>query len=693
MSGPARLTAVVPPPDIGTPPLPSPGGPRLPNGDPDGFDVMPDITLSGFTWYIPTFRLVPPTAQSSWPPGPFGYSFVTGHNAAGEPSIAATITLQVQAVLSDGTKAKIPDLTASAPVVPDQLRAVLDIPYLDDVKGSLTTTSVAATRITATGDVQTLVFEVAGDLARAAYGSLSRPGYQPVPLRLRLELDFTGYWWTWIVPPRGTQVELRPERAAPPEEQSAALVERSAALVERSALLGRPALLVPERPPPVDDGGDDPVGAWTAVSRGQTQTADVLVPCADHAQLYVDTTDAAHPVSIGCQDSMALGRLPNRLYSPLDDLATADYEVLGSLTRPAVYLVLPRRYRIGRATPGLPGVKDWSPLVRWIEVFDATHDGGLPCRLQASLQPDLAPARLADLRALLAVRAGQQPTLLLPTDYGSGMTAFTVTGWNTGTPVRASVSGSSIQLGAELSYTDAVVVNAMLGSAAAEGQLVGNAAFGFSDGSSAGPVELHVDVVSLTGPWPDGPVLVDTDGVTATVRNHAENTATVTRLLELLPDGSSRVAATGLALAVPADGSAWVPVTAAAGAGTVADHTLAASTAAVVDQQRLYIEDLHTTITVVNDANMGTAGITGVDVLARLDGDPHALAFSLAPGEPLFQLDLVQPLVADRQSDAGLLHLSATVHRIGQPDRVTGDLVVDLHQGVVIRLSAVLAAP
>lgn len=651
-------------PRLGDPPRAAPGGPRLPDGNPDDLAVLPDIELAGYSWYLPTLQLVPPTAQSVWPQSPFSYTFVTGHNAQGAPSLAARITLRVTSVLSDATRAKIPDPGYCGPIVPDAVRAALSIPYVDDAKGSLTSTSVAAAQVTASGDDRTFVFEVAGDLARAAYGSLSRAGYQPVPLRLQIEFDFTGHRWRWLVPPRGTQVEL---------------------------LSARPALL-PERPLPVDDG--NPIGTWDAVPTTQTRTTDVLVPCADFGPLYVDTTDPAHPVGVGCQDSMALGRLPDRLYAALDELATADYEVLASLTRPAVYLVLPRRYRIGRAAPGQPGVKDRSPQVRWVEVFDATHDAGLPCRLQAALLPDLPPAQLADLRAVLATRAGRQPTVLLPTDFGSGATAFTVTGWNASTPVQATLSGSSIQLSAALGYSDAVVVNAMLGTAAAEGQLVGNAAFAFSDGTSLGPVELHVDVVRLTGPWPDGPVSADSDGLTVTVRNHAENPATVTRLLATQPDGSGRTVASGLSTAVPGGGTAALPLggpAPAAGAALVVAYTLADSTPAVVDQQRLYIEDLHTTITLVNDAQMAGAGITGVDVRARLDGDTQGLAFTLGPDVPLFQLDLVQPLVADRQADNGLLHLGATVHRAGQPDRITGDFVADLHQGVVIRLSSVLA--
>ncbi len=111
----------------------------------------------------------------------------------------------------------------------------------------------------------------------------------------------------------------------------------------------------------------------------------------------------------------------------------------------------------------------------------------------------------------------------------------------------------------------------------------------------------------------------------------------------------------------------------------------------MIDEERVYLEDLHTTITVINDAVSSLAGITSADVSARLDSDTKSFTFTITPAIPFYQFDLVQPLVADRQADPGLLHLTATIHKDGQADVTTGDFVADLHKGVIIQLSSVLA--
>jgi hypothetical protein len=286
----------------------------------------------------------------------------------------------------------------------------------------------------------------------------------------------------------------------------------------------------------------------------------------------------------------------------------------------------------------------------------------------------------------------------LPTTPGSNATGFTVSTWNTAAAtIQTSLDGDAIQFSAGLAYKDAVILNGMLTAAVPEGQLVGNAVFNLSDGSTVGPVELHVDVTRLSGPWPTGPVSVSAaaDGATATATNHSETTATITQVLAVLPDGSTRVLADHLSLALASAGSGPVPLTAAPppAGNLIASYALADATTAVIAEERVYIEDLHTTVTVINDGSFGTAGITSVDVGARLDSDTGSLSFTITPAIPYYQFDLVQPLVADRQADPGLLHLTATIHKNGHPDVTTGEFVADLHKGVLIQLSSVLATP
>ncbi|MFI6155494.1 hypothetical protein ACIBCA_22735 [Kitasatospora sp. NPDC051170] len=658
----------VPPADV--PPAPvqpsdlQPGGPMQQTGD-DGQppNVLQDITRGDYRWYLPVFEVVAPTPAST-PPDPYGFTYTaTGHDANQQPVIEATITVTVRTALTDDQRADIPDPDQCGPVQLTSLQALLVIPYADADSGGPSSVTLAAAPADPVDDTYTLVFTVGGDQAKAAYGSLALPQYQPTRTQLQLTLNHLEYSRP-DTPPGSVN-----EGVLPPTDTTGWVFT-----------------------PPVEGGEPGLEGWWAPVETSKEQDLDVFVPCADFGTLYVDATDPDHPVAVGCRDAMALGQLPKALYDLVTDLTTPDYAVYDALGRPGLYVVLPRRYRVGRSVPGQPGVVDWSPLVQWVQVFDATRDTALPCKLQAELHPDLTQAQVIALTAALSARTAH-PTVLLPTGFGTGTTGFAAQSWNVSQSARTVVKGDSIMVDIEVDYADAVVLNGMLGAGASEGMLVGNGAFPLSDGSSLGPVELHIDVSRLTGPWPGGPVLATpADGTNVTVTNHAENDATVTRLYAVLPDGSVQTPAQGLALVVRSGASADVAAVTPSGATLVPDHTLAGSTAAVVAQQRVYLEDLHTTVSIVTGTALATGGITGVDVTARLDGDPQSFTFTIGPGVPLYQFDLVQPLVADRQASTGLLHLGATVHRSGQPDTTTGDCPVDLHHGVLIQLSDVLAA-
>ncbi|MPY33878.1 hypothetical protein FNH09_22340 [Streptomyces adustus] len=653
---------------------------------------MGDYSSYNFYWYVPSFELVAPQAAAPAAGSPFRYSYVvSGHDDDGDPVITATIMITARTVMTEARRNQIINYDSEVPLDPDkglpvkfeQVRAQLVIPYREAATGAAASGTVTAAPATTGRDIYTFVFTVSGNLARAAYGSLSRPGYQQVPPRLLMNFSFNALEY-------GDHDYLAQKFATD-------------TLYSSVRLLSDPLLAVPgnsDDPGTVDawdgEGGAAPDGSmvYSPVSVTQSQSLDVVIPCADFGNLYIDATDPAHENAIGCQDTMALGKIPDKLYTPLEALATDDYQVFTALGRPSVYLVLPRRYRVGRAAPGHPGVPDWSPLIMWIQMFDATQDIALPCRLQANLQPDIGHAELTAVKTALADLTAH-PTLLLPTSFASGVTGFGVTGWNnpTSSPINATRVGDTIQIGTAMSYADAVVFNELLGIAAPEGHLVGNATFTLSDNSALGPVELYLDVTRLAGPWPDGPVLATSSGAAVTLENHAESEVTVTRLFGNLPDGSSQLVADGLDITLPSGGSADIAVNAPPGAQLAARYTLADATPAVVAQAHVYVEDLHTSIIVNNDAHMDKAGIASVVIHARLDGDDQPHTFTITPETQVFHCDLVQPLGRTSKADSSLLHLQATVHRAGQPDTETGDYLADLHKGVLYQLSDVLATP
>lgn len=687
----------------------SPQGPSLGSGDTGGF-IFPDLSLAGFSWYVPTFEDFRPENPNF---APFSFEITaSGHDQQGALTIDAKITVAVRPILDDSVRAQLPDPTRAAPVQITSTQASLVVPFRDSTSpdAPLTTTSIAATSTTPFNDGYMFTFQMSGALARAAYGSLSHPGFQSQPCLLSVQYTFAGFVQPWRLPIiRPLQTDTGPPPGGPHRfvthifNESPAVAARVLMAADAFDVRPNPALAelaVANLAPAVSP------SQRVAVTR--TQTGMVLVPCDTFGQLYVDSTDPQNPHPIGCQDAMTLGELPNRRYTQLDNLSTDDYLVYAAVDRPGVYLLIPRRYRVGRAAPGQPGMADWSPLIRWIQEFDATHDTSLPCRLQANLQPDISKAAYLTLLSALAQQThNPNVRLMLPTSFGSGLTSFNVTGWNTAEPIQVTTDGDFVQINLDTSYTDAVILNGMLSAVATEQLLVGNVSCTFDDGTTIAGIELHLDIARLTGPWPDGPISVIISGSgTAVVANHAENAATVTQILAHLQDGTmqplavqqstdggvTEVASENLNISLNAGASSTVALSASPppGAEFIAAYSLADATTAVIGEENIYIEDLHTTITVVNDVNY-QAGITSIDVTARLDTDAQNFTFTFTSSIPLFQFDLVQPLVADRQSTAGLLHLAATVHKTGQPDVTTGDYVADLHTGVIFQLSEVIA--
>jgi len=99
---------------------------------------------------------------------------------------------------------------------------------------------------------------------------------------------------------------------------------------------------------------------------------------------------------------------------------------------------------------------------------------------------------------------------------------------------------------------------------------------------------------------------------------------------------------------------------------------------------------LVTALVVVNDVPMSGTGIAGIDVTAWLGSDQQRISFSMLPSLPQYELNIVEPLVADRQADSAVIHLTGTVLPAAGPARPGQEVDFDLHDGAVIRLSQLL---
>lgn len=679
-------------------------GPELAYGD-DGTTsaTFPDVSTADLTWYVPALSVLAPSPGEPLEQSPFSFAFkVSGHDAHGAPVIDATITVSVQRAPVDAAVSSLAAGATGQAVPFKSLTMSLVVPFRDSQSGQPTSTSVPMTTLTPTAAGWTATFELTGDLARAAYGSLSTAGYQDQPSQLSIGFTFdTKQRRTFFrgIPFRPVTDQNDALAPSPSTLDGAAIssVPLRMSAVQTSGLLARAGAdrgaLLRVDPDSQTDPERSLLGfGWRTVSLNRSVSLPVFVACRDFGPLYVDTTDPDHPRSVGCQDAIALGTAPSRLYSIMDERTTDDYTVFASTNRPSVYLLLPRRYRVGRIVPGShPGMADYSPAIRWVQAFDATHDTQLPCQLQATLVPDIAPAAVVELVGALS--AGQPagsavPTVLLPTSSGSGLCSLTVPSWNSGQSMVTSIAGDGIQFVAAMAWNDAVVFNANLGSGSTA-ELVGNANFALTDGQSLPIVELHVGIDDVCGPWPTGPVVVTAvDTASVSVQNNASGVATVDRVLAAQPDGSCIALATSLAASVAPGAQITVPLSTGSStdATLVASYSIAAGSDAV-SSQRVFLEDLHMTVTVINDLRWSDAGLSQVDLAVRLDTDTQAMNLTMTPGLPFLQVDIVQPLAGDRATSDNLLHVTRVTHDLNGVASAAVDIVVDLTKGVLVSLT------
>ncbi|MEU6430599.1 hypothetical protein ABZ860_32290 [Microbispora sp. NPDC046973] len=736
-------------------------GPRVGAAD-RSEPLLPDSQL-GSPWWAPAPELVPASE------GTFRFLFrVTGHDDEGSPVLSATVT----AVL------RFPPPPAGAQTVPwTDVSVRLRIPFVDADTGRPTSTELPVDVDRHDGLVHCRA-EISGAVARAAYGALSTPGFQPDDgAGVIVSTSFVGVQETlaaWalsgegpdrpdsleIVPVRGWPFEepLREEHPIPEEHPNwsdvvttevrvpgelttagrgaVRLTEVSPPFTESAltealtepaltdsavagpALLAEapaedlPALLTLARVPlplpragrrlvlrddldgrrdGILDGttgseGPDPRGLATdppsftmdmGVSVTRSHRLPLLVPCRDNPGLYRQDVGSGEPVIVGCQDAFQLGRVPARRFAPAPRLDRDHrYSVWESLQQPATYLVVPAHYRVARDVAG-------RPQLEWLQVFDATVDAGLPCRLQARCVPDLSAAELAELDSLLRADAGGRDVrVLLPTSPSVGSTGVSVRSSTLEGGLRAVLDDDAIRLALHVDYDDAVVAVAQLRGGDAVSQVV----FDTGDSSTSIATTVHLDVDELAGPYPGGPVRVTATGL----RNDADTAAAVTALWVRPPVGGWQRVPLDPPARVPAHGDLALPAAVQDGA-VVPQAVLDPADPAQLVVRNVYLENLHTAVLIRRDVDLRAAGVAGVGLVFAVSGIEVARAV-LPADAPTLEVTLVQPLVADRSTFDRKVAVSVTLTRDDGTVRpaATGPVVVDLAAGAIVRLSRLM---
>ncbi|WP_432872429.1 hypothetical protein [Microbispora rosea] len=743
-------------------------GPRVGAADRNE-PLLPDWQL-GPPWWAPAPELVPAAE------GTFRFLFrVTGHDDEGSPVLSATVT----AVL------RFPPPPAGAQSVPwTDVSVRLRIPFVDADTGRPTSTELPVD-VDRRDDVVHCRAEISGAVARAAYGALSTPGFQPGDeAGVIVSTSFVGVQGTlaaWatsvveqdtphrleVVPVRGWPFEEPPREEHPiPDEHPnwSDVVTTEVRVPGELTTAGRGAVRLTQVPQPFTESpfkespftksavagpaflaaspaearaefpaealmeatADDPAAPLTlarvplplpsavrrlvlrddlggrrdgirtgftgsgglatdppsftidmGVSVTRSHRLPLLVPCRDNPGLYRQDAGGAEPVIVGCQDAFQLGRAPARRFAPAPRLDRDHrYSVWESLQQPATYLVVPAHYRVARDVAG-------RPQLEWLQVFDATVDAGLPCRLQARCVPDLSAAELTELESLLRADAGgREVRVLLPTSPSVGSTGVSVRSSTLEGGLRAVLDDDAIRLALHVDYDDAVVAVTQLRGGEAVSQVV----FDTGDSSTSIATTVHLDVDELAGPYPGGPVRVTATGL----RNDADTAATVTALWVRPAVGGWERVPLDPPARVPAHGDLALPAAVRDGA-VVPQALLDPADPAQLVVRNVYLENLHTAVLIRRDVDLRAAGISGVGLVFAVSGIEVARAV-LPADAPTLEVTLVQPLVADRSTFDRKVSVSVTLTRDDGTVRpaAAGPLVVDLAAGAIVRLSRLM---
>ncbi|MGN9812824.1 hypothetical protein ACTMSW_26165 [Micromonospora sp. BQ11] len=714
-------------------------GPRILDAD-HGEALLPDSGL-GPPWWAPAPRVVEAAE------GTFRFQFrVTGHDEAGDPSIAATVT----AVLRYPPPP--PEHPDARPVERTGVAVRLRIPYIDADTGTPGATELPAEATERDGVVHCRV-EISGPLARAAYGALSTPGFQPDDVAgLIVDSTFvavqeTEAAWAMVpssgltvaeAPPVSGQVDravLVPVRRGwpyeePPREEHPIPVEHPE---WRERVTSR--VRVPAVSEVVGIGSARLLDVVDQALRLTGPEVPLPLPRASRFVLASDET----PLLIDALDGLDVDIGGNGLApdgtSPQPESFSVDMAVL--LTRQhRLPLLIPCRDHptLYRQDPGTGAEPE--P----IGCQDAFQLGRVPARRYAQ-----APAHDRERRYTVWESLQQPATyLVVPAHYRVARDAAGQpelewlqvfdAGVDAGLPCVLQVRCVPDLSPAELAELESRLradaggrdVRLLLPTSPS----VGSTGASVRDSTVAGGLRavldddavrlaLRVDysdavvvVTQLRGGEAVAQVAFETGDPRLTLATTAH--LDVDELAGPYPDGPVRATGTGLvngadtaatviALWTRSGTGDWarapldppVPLPphgevtlAAATAGTVPEVRLDPADPAQLAVRNVYLENLHTAVLILRDVDLIAAGISAVELTFTVSGVAVARA-ALPAAVPSIEVTLAQPLVADRPSFDRKVTVSATLTRNdgSAAPAPPPPVVVDLSAGAIIRLS------
>ncbi|MHC2336510.1 hypothetical protein [Bradyrhizobium sp. USDA 4454] len=616
----------------------------------------PDALDPKAGWYAPTFTLMKPAASDNAASATFSFVLaktgsVLGSDGTARTGLTATVRLTVKAAMTPETAAAAaanPERKLQA--VPLQnLSCALQIPYRRAGSSEALSQRFPGT-VSQTGDRITITVALLDDWVRLTYAALAFPGTGEPPLVV-VSYAFTSYQYIFdsslaLHVIGGGLVHQIAKVATvndlPAQVRGPTLVKQDLKIVSptgsvqfdrESPSIGGRAPATPAIPhlgvtpiPPADiqphliPATTSPHRTLVTRSVVREENTDASLPCASYGNFYLQRYDAGVVTAIGCQDSLKLGETALKAFDEVTALRDPAFRVFRSLQQPGRFMVAPIAYRVGRFGAG-SGSKAFRPMIMLYGLLDVDPANNRYA-LTTTLIPDVSPGALLQLGAKLVTLtpSGSIPTIVYPTDPFVAATASY--SWalpaELGTPQALTVL-DAITITLSLPLANAALLTAVLDRSGIQGGVT----FTLPDGSSVNAA-LIVDS-NVIGPPESGPVTVALHGDTTTLTNLTQQAMNVTDLVTSTANGTNTVVAVNTTLAPGTTVTAKVdPATTRA----FANATAVAATS--IEELDVFVEDVSSTVTFINQLNFSNHQLTALAVQARLEGSSHIETVSLA---------------------------------------------------------------
>ncbi|MCC8956922.1 hypothetical protein H8B02_26850 [Bradyrhizobium sp. Pear77] len=616
----------------------------------------PDALDPKAGWYAPTFTLVKPAASDNAANAAFSFVLaktgsVLGSDGTARTGLTATVRLTVKAAMTPETAAAAvanPDRKLQA--VPLQnLSCALQIPYRRAGTSEIQSQRFPGA-VSQTGDQITINVALLDDWVRLTYASLAFPAAGGPPLVV-VSYAFTSYQYifdtlqTLHVIGGGLVHQIAKVATVndlPAQVRGPTLIRQDLKIVSASgsvqfdrespSIAGRapatPALshLAVTPIPPADiqphllPATFTPHRTLVTRSVVHEETTDASLPCGSYGNFYLQRNDAGVATAIGCQDSLKLGETALKAFDEVTTLRDPAFRVFRSLQQPGRFMVAPTAYRVGRFGDG-SGSKAFRPMIMLYGLLDVDPANNRYA-LTTTLIPDVSPGALLQLgvRLVALTPSGSTPAIVYPTDpFVAATVGYS---WalpaELGTPQAVTVI-DAITITLSLPLANAALLTAVLDRSGIQG----GATFTLPDGSSINAA-LNVDS-NVVGPPESGPVTVALQGDTVTLTNRTQQAMNVTDLVTSTASGTNQVVAANTTLAPGTTATAKVdPATTRA----FANATAVAATS--IEELDVFVEDVTSTVTFINQLNFSNHQLTALAVQARLEGSSHVETVNLA---------------------------------------------------------------